>query len=162
MDLLKQTSFTQNKLSLFIRIENFPTFVTSKAKYISRYINVNNTQWCIHIWLTDGTYNNITQASSDQDQPKFLFIGVCGKVEKSLCKECSFNVTAKFALKQHATATTEATCKLCFNASNQYKNGFSLIKLKLDVTFYFILFSYFFRIFKFHLGVFNSAKWLFG
>ena len=141
MDLLKQTSFTQNKLSLFIRIENFPAFVTSKAEYISRYINVNNTQWCIRIW-TDETCNNTTQASSDQDQPKFLFIAVCGKVEKNLCKECSFNVAAKFTIKQHETATIEATCKLCLNASNQYKNYFINRNLKIDVTFFLTFFAY--------------------
>ena len=51
MNVLKQTSLTKQNLSLLIRIDNFPFFVSSKAEYHSRCIVVNKIRWFISMDL---------------------------------------------------------------------------------------------------------------
>ena len=102
-----------------IRVENFPSFVTSKAEFKSKRINAYGTEWYISIELykycqTSGEDVRVTPSSSDQ--PETLGVFVYG--ERSDRKECSFDVDATFKFKQPVTAQEYRylrTRKFCFD-----------------------------------------------
>ena len=141
MDVLKQTSSIKQKLSLLIRIDNFPLFVSSKAEYHSRCIVVNKIRWYIYMDLRqrfntgDGTINLCITPESP-GQPDTLGAYLCG--DASLCKNCAFDVVGKFKFK-HAPTVVEREVKHKFdiNKSNSFHdfNGFSdLAKINVVVT----------------------------
>ena len=144
MDVLKHESCTliKNKLSLLIRIDNFPSFVTSKARHCTRNIIVNNTHWSIILDLRkycqiSAKYIHINAKTSDQ--PETLGVFVNGKGEKGI--NCSFDVVAKFKFKQPHPLDNgnEFTKIVCFNLSNGYGVavgwGFSHLA-EINVTFF--------------------------
>ena len=145
MDVLKHESFTLTKLSLIIRIDNFPSFVTSKAHHYTREIILNNTRWYITVYMlkycqTSSKYILVNADTSDQ--PETLGAFVRGKREKGSI-DCSFDVVAKFKFKQpHPTDDkNEFTKKFCFNSSNDYEFGWGYGDLaKINVVFTFFLF----------------------
>ena len=141
MDVLKHESCTLNKLSLLIRIDNFPSFVTSKARLYTRDIIVNNTRWYIVVVMTkycqtSAKYISINAETSDQ--PEALAAVIKGKREKESI-DCSFDVVAKFKFKQPHPMDdeNEFTEKFCFNSSNGYKVGRGLWLARINVVFTF-------------------------
>ena len=144
MDVRKHESCTLNKLSLLIRIDNFPSFVTSKAHHCTRDIIVNNTRWFIILDMrkycqTSAKYICINDETSDQ--PESLGASINGKGEKSI--DCSFDVVAKFKFKQPHPLDdeNEFTKKFCFNSSNGYtvSSGFGDLAM-INVIFTFFVF----------------------
>ena len=147
MDVLEQTSSVltriKNKFSLLIRLEHFPTYVTSKGVFLTRNINVNKTRWYIFISLrkycqTSGKHIIITPDSSDQ--PETLGAHIYGS--HSIKKDCSFDAEAQFKLKQVPTANDHNfTRKFCLNSSNNYACCRGTSKLaKIEVAFIFAFF----------------------
>ena len=146
MDVLKHESctLTKNKLSLLIRIDNFPSFVTSKARHITRDIIIDTTRWYILVDMTkycqtSGNYILINAETSDQ--PEALAAVIKGKREKESI-DCSFDVEAKFKFKQPHPMDdeNEFTKKFCFNSSNGYAFswGFgNLSEINVVFTFFF-------------------------
>ena len=146
MDVLEQTScvFTKNKLSLLVRIDQFPAFVTSKACCFAEGININNTRWNISIKLrkycqTSGEYIRIMPDSSDQ--PETLGAYIHGS-RNHAGRYGSFDVEAQFKFKQVPTANCyNFTHKFCLNSSNEYKYNYGTSKLaKIEVAFTFAFF----------------------
>ena len=141
MDVLKHASYTLNKLSLLIRIDNFPSFVTSKAHLYTRDIILNNnTRWNILVGLTKYCQTSekyILINAETSDQPETLGVFVNGKGEKGI--NCSFDVVAKFKFKQPHPLDigNEFTLIVCFNSSNGYgvAVGFSHLA-EINVTFF--------------------------
>ena len=150
MDVLKHVSYTltKNKLSLLIRIDNFPSFVTSKASYNTRNIIVNNTRWCILVDLTKYCQKSkkyILINAETSDQPESLAAVIKGKREKESI-DCSFDVEAKIKFKQPHPMDDEkmSTRKFCFNSSNGYADGLGsgdLAKINVVFTFFFYNFK---------------------
>ena len=144
MDVLKHESCTLNKLSLLIRIDNFLSFVTSKASYYTRNIIVNNTRWSIVVGMTKycQTSSKYIWINADtSDQPEALAALIKGKREKESI-DCSFDVEAKFKFKQPHPMDdeNEFTKKFCFNSSNGYAFswGFgNLSEINVVFTFFF-------------------------
>ena len=164
MDVLEQTSciFTKNKLSLLVRIDQFPAFVTSKACCFAEGININNTRWYISIDLrkycqTSGEYIKITPDSADQPEKLGAFIHASRHHVK---KDCSFDVEAQFKFKHVPTARgANFTCKFCLNSSNNYTCGCGTPRLaKIEVAFTFA----FFIKFNLRLGSLEPTKQIFG
>ena len=121
--MLSQTTLTKHEL--LIRIENFPTFVASKAQYSSREICINNALWNVGINLkkhchASNRYYTITPGSPYQ--PEYLGVFLFGK--RSIQKDCSFEVTAKFRFNKQPPTGKKLeqvfTRKFCFNAANKY------------------------------------------
>ena len=145
MDVLKHVSYTltKNKLSLLIRIDNFPSFVTSKARLYTRDIIVNNTRLFIVVGMTkycQTSSKHIWINADTSDQPETLRAFVYGYGEKGI--DCSFDVVAKFKFKQPHPMDKENkfTRKLCFNSSNGFKAGWSSLELaKINVIFTFFV-----------------------
>ena len=112
------------KFSISVQIEDFTSFVTSKAKYESVSTNFNNTEWYIKIRLykycqTSKEFIQVT--SSPSDQPETLATFVCGK--RSDRKEFAFDVDATFKFKQPTTAQeNRLSHKFCFNSTKQYES----------------------------------------
>ena len=132
---------SQTQFSLLIHIENFPSFITSKAKYESKRITVNNTEWYIHLNLkkycqTGKEYIRVPPSSLEQ--PETLAAFVYG--ERRDGKECSFDVKATFNFKQPETVDEGideevVAHKFSFCASST-KFNWGLPKLaKIDVRF---------------------------
>ena len=145
MDVLKHVSYTltKNKLSLLIRIDNFPSFVTSKARLYTRDIIVNNTRLFIVVGMTkycqtSAKYIWINAKASDH--PEILAAYIIGRGEEGI--DCSFDVVAKFKFKQPHPMDVENgfTKKYCFNSSNGYKDGWGFFQLaKINVIFTFFV-----------------------
>ena len=145
MDVLDHSVFTKNKFSLLIRLEHFPTYVTSKGNFYTRAININDTRWYISISLrkycqTSGKYNIVTPDSSDQ--PETLGAHIQGE-QRGVKKNCSFDVKAKFKFKHVPTAKGHnLKHKFCLISSNNYacRCGTSkLAKIKVYFIFAFLL-----------------------
>ena len=117
---------THRSIQFLILVENFPSFVTSKAKYDSVSINFNNTKWYISINLckycqTKKDYISVTPSSSDQ--PETLAANVCG--ERSDQKECSFSVDATFKFKRPSTAREKRySQKFIFESTDKGHYGY--------------------------------------
>ena len=150
MDVLEQTSsvFTKNKLSFLIRLEHFPTYVTSKGVFCTRDFNINNTRWFISIELrkycqTSGKYIIITPDSSDQPETLGAYIhGERHYRYTGIDKEYSFDVEAQFKFKQVPTANIyNFSRKFCLNSLNEYTTNWGKPKLaKIEVAFIFAFF----------------------
>ena len=100
------TQFSTTKFQQMIRINNFPSFVTSRAEFYTKRINAYGTEWYIAIeWFkycqTGKEYILVNSTSTDQSDTLGVF--VCGG--RSDQKECSFDVEAIFKLRQISTAT---------------------------------------------------------
>ena len=139
VEVLKQNSFTQNKLSLLIRIDDFPSFVASKGRCFTRDIDVNNTWWYICISLdkwceTRERYTALTPESSDQ--PDILSACIWGNDAENR-KICSFDVAAIFKFKQlEAVEEIKLIGKFHFNPSNENKHNSDFpILAKIEVIF---------------------------
>ena len=94
------TQVPTTKFQQMIRINNFPSFVTSKAEFDTKRINAYGAEWYIAIeWYkycqTGKKYIHVT--SSSPDQPETLGVFLYGI--RSDQKECSFNVEATFKLR---------------------------------------------------------------
>ena len=146
MDVLKHESCTliKNKLSLLVRIDNFPSFVTSKESLYTRDIIVNNTRWYITVYMmkycqTSAKY--ILTNDEASDRPETLGAYVHGECEKG--NDCSFDVVAKFKFKQPHPANNEKefTKKFCFNSSNGYEFGWGFCRLA-EINEVFIIFFF--------------------
>ena len=113
MNVLKQSSytFTKTKLSLLIRIDQFPAFVTSEEGFrTSRDIIINNTSWYWYIGIRLRNQSKTYLAT---------YLTGSGIIKK----DSSFDVEAKFKFKHHPTAKEQvATEKFSFNSSNGYKS----------------------------------------
>ena len=141
MDVLKHESctLTKNTLSLLIRIDNFPSFVTSKARHNTRDIILNNnTRWYFLVAAGMRKYCQTSEKyicinTDTSDQPETLGAFVIGKGI-----DCSFDVVAKFKFKKPhpLDAKNEFTIKFCFNSSNNDGWGFSDLA-KINLTFFF-------------------------
>ena len=141
MDILKQTSYTFSKtnISLLLRIDNFPAFVTSQEKYRTRDISFNNTRWYISIrferYCQTAKKSMLITPGSDQ-QAETLAAYVHGKTQNK-DKDCSFDVTAKFKCEQlpfYVIHECEFTRKFSFNSSNRYENALGFPAMaKIDV-----------------------------
>ena len=131
MDVLKHVSYTltKNKLSLLIRIDNFPSFVTTKARYFTGII-VNNIRWYISVSIRK--CRNVNETS---DHPESLAAYILGTGEEGI--DCLFDVVAKFKFKQPHPRDdeNEFTKKFCFNSSNSYVVGWDLYHQEIKVVF---------------------------
>ena len=113
------TQFPTTKFQQMIRINNFPSFVTSKADFDTKRINAYGTEWYVKIPLykycqTSKEYIHVT--SSSPDQPETLGVFVHGI--RSDQNECSFNVEATFKLRGISTAKQERySHKFCFTST---------------------------------------------
>ena len=116
--ILKQS--TQRTIQFSVLVENFRSFVTSKAEYESVSINFNNTEWYVRIELykycqESNEYIRVTPSSPEQPETLGLFL--CGR--RSDQKECSFDVGATFKFKRPRTAQkNRISHKFCFNLTN--------------------------------------------
>ena len=119
---MKQSTHRTIKFSILVRIEHFPSFVISKAKYKSFSINFNNTEWFIMIRLYkcgQTSNDDICVTSSSTEQPETLGAFLCGK--RSDRKECSFDVNAIFKFKRPSTAMElRFSHKFNFNSTEHY------------------------------------------
>ena len=110
-----------------IRIENFPSFVISKAQFYSRRITAYGTEWYIGIRLykyCQTSKANILVTPSSIDQPETLGASVCG--ERSDQKECSFDVGATFKFMQPATVREDQLLQKFYFNSTKYYDGWGL------------------------------------
>ena len=99
------TQIPTNKFQMMIRINNFPSFVTSKAVFDTKRINAYGTEWYIRIFLckycqTSNEHKIVKSTSTDQ--PETLGAFFCGT--RSDGKECSFDVDFTFKFKRSSTA----------------------------------------------------------
>ena len=132
MDVLKHASYTlaKNKLSLLIRIGNFPSFVTTKARYFTGII-VNNIRW--YISVSTRKCRNVNETS---DHPESLAAYILGRGEEGI--DCSFDVEAKIKFK-NPLDENKFKKKFCFNSSNGYEAGWGSLELtKINVIFTFL------------------------
>ena len=103
-----------------IRIDDFPSFVTSKDLFNSKRINAHGADWFISVDLneycqTSQKYKQVT--SSSPDQPEMLGVFVCGRRNDQ--KKCSFVVEATFRLRTKSTANIgRYSQKFCFTSTN--------------------------------------------
>ena len=142
IDVLKHESCTLNKLSLLIRIDNFPSFVTSKGFDYTRYIIVNNTRWYIVVGMTKYCQTSaeyIWINADTSDQPEALAVEIEGKREKESI-DCAFDVVTKFKFKQPHPMDDENeftfNSKFFFNSSNGYKDALCFTDLaEINVIF---------------------------
>ena len=131
--ILKQS--TQRTIQFSILVENFHSFVTSKAEYESVSINFNNTEWYIYVQLfkyclTSKEYIRIT--SSSTEQPETLGVFVCGR--RSDQKECSFDVDETFKFKRPLTAKeVRYSHKFNFNSTRNLDSWGSRQLSRIDV-----------------------------
>ena len=137
------TQVPTTKFQQMIRINNFLSFVTSKAEFDTKRINAYGAEWYIAIeWYkycqTGKEYIPVT--SSSPDQPDTLGVFVHGI--RSDQKECSFNVEATFKLRGISTAKQERySHKFCFTSTKNldtwgYRN-FKRIEVILLYRFFF-------------------------
>ena len=146
--ILSQSTRRTFKFSISVHIENFPSFVTSKAECQSVSVNFNNTEWYIYVQLfkyclTSKEYIRIT--SSSTEQPETLGVFVCGR--RSDRKECSFDVNAIFKFKRPSTAREmqfSQSHKFCFNSTKHYAawgyRNFAKIDVILALSFFYQIF----------------------
>ena len=132
--ILKQS--TNRTIEFSILVENFPSFVTSKAEYKSVSTYFNNTEWYISIeWFkySQTSKQNIYVTPSSSDQPETLGAFVYGR--RSDQKECSFNVGAIFKFKQPLRAENfgHFSHKFIFNSTNDYDARGSRAVARIDV-----------------------------
>ena len=127
------------RFQIGIRIENFPSFVSTKVRYYSDDVIVNDTKWYIALSLTkycknEKKYIHVTPSSNDQ--PEALGAGIFGK--RSDAKDCSFIVNAPFKFKQPSQSQVKGFRffgrKFCLNTTNNYHQGWGIDKIaKIDV-----------------------------
>ena len=150
---MKQSTHRTIKFSILVRIENFPSFVISKAKYKSVFINFNYTEWFIKIRLykyCQTSKQNIHVTSSSSEQPETLGAFLCGK--RSDQKKCSFVVEATFKLRKIPRAMEwRYSQKFCFTSTKScdiwgYRD-FTKIDVILLYLFLLVLLTTNFRIF---------------
>ena len=106
-----------------IRIENFPSFVVSKAEYYTDKIIVNDMEWCISLSLMKYCQNEkhyITVSPSSNDQPEKLGAFIFGRRRDR--KDSSFIVYATLKFKQPPTGVGFRILgeKLNLNKTNGY------------------------------------------
>ena len=90
-----------------LRIDEFSSFVQSKAHYYSNSVNVHETEWGILIDLS--RYDPKTKEyelarDSSPHSAEFLDVFILGHRSQS-AKDCSFDVRAVFKHKQRSLAT---------------------------------------------------------
>ena len=122
--ILSQSTHRNIKFSILVHIENFPSFVISKAKCQSVSVNFSNTEWHIRVQLfkyCQAGKEFILVTPSSSDQPETLSVCLCGR--RSDRKECSFNVDALFKFKQPVTAQQKRYLhKFGFDSTTHYFN----------------------------------------
>ena len=144
---------THRNIKFSILIENFNSFVTSKAECNSLSINFNNTEWYIYVQLykydqTSNEYICVTPSSSDQ--PETLAAFLCGR--RSDRKECSFNVDEIFKFKQPSTAREYRLLrKFSFDSTKDYFDWGYRNFARIDVIFAFFYFFFIFLRINFRL-----------
>ena len=153
MEIFKQLTTSRTQFSFLVRIENFPSFVTLKASFDTKQIDVYGTKWFIGIDLHKcgkTSKEDILVTSSSTDQPEFLGAFVCGtRFDR---KECSFDVHSTFKFKRPTSAQeNRESHKFCFNSTKQNASwGYrklARIDVILDLLFVVIPFTINFRIF---------------
>ena len=116
------TQIPTNKFRMMIRIDSFPSFVTSKAVFDTKRITAYGTEWFVTILLckycqTSNKYIDVN--SSSPEQPEFFATFVYGT--RSDGKECSFDVEATVKFKRPPTAKEfRFSHKFCFNLTTNF------------------------------------------
>ena len=90
-----------------LRIDEFSSFVQSKAHYYSDSVNVNETEWGILIDLSRYDPKSKKYELAHELSPhstEFLDVFILGHRSQS-AKDCSFDVRAVFKHKQRSLAT---------------------------------------------------------
>lgn len=164
-DVLEQTSFTKNKLSLLIRIDNFPAFVSSKADCHTRAITINNVRWFIALnfakfYQTSGKYDLIKQESDKAEILTAFLIGV--GAGRSVNKDCTFDVEATFKFQNRPWIDQKTiNNKFYFSAKNEYQARALLELARIEVNFIIIFFLSFCASKNLHLGLVEPSEKLF-
>lgn len=122
---------------MIIRIDNFPSFVASKAdEYITKRITTNGTKWYVKVGLYNycqagKEYVPITSSS----MPEFFGAFLCGI--RTDQKECSFAVEAIFKFKRPSTAREiRYSHKFVFKSTNQHYDSWGCPAfVRIDVIF---------------------------
>ena len=101
------TNFCTRKtqFQIGIRIENFPSFVATKAEYFTDDVIVNDTKWYISLFLAKYCQNEkkyIYVTPSSSDQPEALGAIIFGRRNNE--KYSSFIVNATFKFKHPSMA----------------------------------------------------------
>ena len=118
-----------------IRIDRFPSFVTSKAEFNTKRINAYGTEWYIAIELfkycqTRNKYKIVK--STSPDQPETLGVFVYGRRRDQ--KECSCFVEATFKLRHISTAAEwRYSQKFCFTSTKNCESWGSRQFARIDV-----------------------------
>ena len=119
--ILKQSA--QRTIQFSVLVENFPSFIISKAEYKSVSINFNNTEWFVKIELhkyCQTSKENSRVTPSSPDPPETLAALLCGR-RRSDPKECSFIVDATFKFKQSDTVQQGRYFhRFCFDSTKDY------------------------------------------
>ena len=124
LEILKQQITSRTRFTLLAWIENFLSFVSLKAAFDTKRIDVYGTEWYISIELykyCQTSKEHIHVTSSSPDQPETLGAFVCGR--RSDRKECSFDVEATFKFKQSSINPEDLDSnsdKFCFNSTTHY------------------------------------------
>ena len=107
-----------------MRIDDFPSFVTSKAEYETKPMKVYGTEWRIRVYVCKycpANKKTIHIFPSSPDQPETLGAYVCGIRRDH--KECSFDLDASFQLKSSSTTRElRYSHKFVFNSTDYYNS----------------------------------------
>ena len=158
------TNFNQKtQFQIGIRIENFPSFVATKANYFTDDVIVNETVWYISLALVKYCQNKkkyIHVPPSSNNQPEALGAFIFGK--RSDEKDSSYIVNATFKFKQPSTAKIFwFLVRFDLNTTNDYQKGMGVnAKAKIDVINFFC--CCILKLFNFLIGSSKRAEWLFG
>ena len=125
------------RFQIGIRIENFPSFVVSKAQYYTDGIIVNNSKWFINLCLMKYCHNDeeyITVTSSSNDQPEKLGAFIFGRRRDR--KDSSFIVYATLKFKQPPTAEGFRILgrKLNLSKTNCYRSCIFFDEMAINVN----------------------------
>ena len=131
--ILKQS--THRTIQFSVLVENFPSFVTSKAEYKSVSINFNNTEWFVKIELHkygQTSKESVSVTSSSTERPETLAAFVYGK--RSDWIECSFFVGATFKFKRPSTTDEmRYSHKFSFNSTTNLNSWGCRQLARIDV-----------------------------
>ena len=127
------------RFQMRIRIENFPAFVTSKARYCKVCAVVNGTKWYISLRLKKYCQNKkkyIVVTPSSSYRPDTLGASIFGQESDEEQEDSSFIVNATFKFKQPSTAKEFFMLGRRFNlnTANGYHQGWGIDQIaSIDV-----------------------------
>ena len=123
-----------------IRIENFPSFVTSKASYSTVCAVVNDTEWYISISLSkicqnEGKYIRVTPSTDVQPEDFIAFI--FGKRRNEKVSSYIVNATLKYKQLSTAEGFRILARRMDLNTTNGYLQCISFGKMTINVMIFF-------------------------